>query len=230
MLSARLVLFDIDGTLLLTGGAGMRGMNRAFEETFRVKGAFDGIPMPGRTDSIILADALARLSLETAGDALERFRERYYAFLREEIERPGPGKGVLPGVQPLLDALHARPDVFLAVLSGNFSGAARIKLEYFGLDRYFACGAYGEDATDRNALVEIAVGRARSAGAPPVGPRDVIVVGDTPLDVACAVAAGARSVAVATGGYSVDALRRSGAEVVFATFRDTGAFLRVLRE
>ena len=121
------------------------------------------------------------------------------------------GKQVLPGILPLLDALEASPRSFLGLLTGNYAEAAEVKLGHFDLWRYFRCGAFGEDAHDRNHLVPIALDRARACGlAPAIAADRVVVVGDTPRDVACAHAHGARIVAVATGEYSAGAVARRG--------------------
>lgn len=223
---ARLLLFDIDGTLVLTGGAGVRAMTRAFEDLFGVSDAFAGIPMPGRTDAWILADAAATHAVPPP--ALDRFVDVYVDHLAREIEAPGPRKGVMPGVRALLDRLSARDDVYLALLTGNYERAARVKLEHFGLWRYFRCGAFGDAAPDRNGLLSKALERVRTCGGPAVGAADVVVIGDTPLDVACAAAGGARSVAVATGGYDIETLRRSGADVVLEDLSDTETALSAL--
>jgi phosphoglycolate phosphatase-like HAD superfamily hydrolase len=111
----------------------------------------------------------------------------------------------MPGIRPLLDTLASRDDVYLALLTGNYQKAARLKLEHFDLWRYFPCGAFADDAADRNSLLPKALERIRACGGPSVGPPDVIVVGDTPHDVACALAAGARPVGVATGSFSAGA-------------------------
>ena len=223
-----IVLFDIDGTLIRTGGAGVRAMARAFEDLFGVARAFDGIPMAGRTDKSILQDAAARARLEIGPQVVTRFRARYCDRLVEALPESGHVSNVLPGVRPLLETLARRPDVFLALLTGNCEQGAKLKLEYFDLWRYFSCGAFGDEASDRNTLFAVALRRARECGAPDLPPNDVIVVGDTELDVACAAAAGARSVAVATGRSDSAALRRSGAHVVFEDLRDTDAFLNLL--
>jgi phosphoglycolate phosphatase len=224
-----LVLFDIDGTLVLTGGAGMRAMNRACEDLVGHGNALDGIQLAGRTDWIILQDAAARVGREMHRDLLHELRERYVDHLREEILERGRGvKAVMPGIREALDALSARPDVALGLLTGNFLEGARIKLEHFDLWKYFRCGAYGDDASDRNALVPIAVRRAREAGLADVVSERVIVVGDTPHDIACAQAAGARSVGVATGSYTAEQLRACGADVVFQDLSDTPAFLNAI--
>src|SRR5262245_26104691 len=214
VVTQHVILFDIDGTLVLTGGAGGRAMARAFEELAGVPDAFRDIPMPGRTDSWILSDAAVVHGIDRA--ALARFRDVYLTHLLVELEQPGPKKGIMPGVRRLLDRLEERPDVSRAPLTGNFEEAARAKLEHFDLWRYFRCGAFGDDAPDRNRLLPRALARIRECGGPAASAGETTVVGDTPLDIACAAVAGARSVAVATGGYDVDALRAAGADVVFA--------------
>jgi phosphoglycolate phosphatase len=225
----KLVLFDIDGTLVLTGGAGLRAMTRACEEIVGHADALDGIPVAGRTDWIILHDTLTRLGRDLDRQLFDSLRDRYVEHLRHEIQQAGKGfNGALPGVQTLLDALHPRQDVHLALLTGNFAAGARIKLERFDLWRYFRCGAYGDDAADRNALVPVAIERAAACGIPAVAPADVIVVGDTPHDVACAKAAGALSIGVATGTFTAAELRACGAAEVFDTLSDTADVLRRL--
>jgi phosphoglycolate phosphatase len=230
VLQHQLVLFDIDGTLVVTGGAGQRAMNRAFTDVFGIPDAFKRIEIEGRTDTSILGDAFEGQGM-TAGPAEVRaFRERYLECLREEVPRPGRNKRVLPGIGALLEALDPEPQVFLGLLTGNFADAAEIKLGHFDLWRYFRCGAFGEDAHDRNHLVPVALDRARTCGLPAhVEAADVVVIGDTPRDVACAHAHGARVVAVATGQFDRAALERAGAEVVFEDFSDTEAALRALK-
>jgi phosphoglycolate phosphatase-like HAD superfamily hydrolase len=225
---SHIILFDIDGTLVLTGGAGGRAMRRAFHDVFHVDNAFDGIPMPGRTDSSLINEALSRAGLVYEESRVGHFRARYFNHLADALQEPHPGKRVMPGVPELLDVLSQCDDVFLGLLTGNFGPSARLKLLHFDLWRYFKCGAFGEDAEDRNLLVPIAVERARSHGAKVTDAERVIVVGDTPLDVACAVAAGARAVAVATGPADVTTLRRSGAHEVFEDLSNIEAFLKLL--
>jgi len=225
----KLVLFDIDGTLVLTGRAGIRAMNRACEEVIGHVGALDGIPVAGRTDWIILHDALGAIGHALDDDLFARLRDAYVGHLEEAIAEPGEGvKAVMPGIRPLLDTLAARPDVFLALLTGNFERSARIKLAHFDLWRYFRCGAFGDDAADRNALVPFALERANGCGLEAIPPESIFVIGDTPHDVACARAVGAVPIAVATGTFTVDQLRASGAGIVFEDLSDTDAVLRVI--
>jgi phosphoglycolate phosphatase-like HAD superfamily hydrolase len=224
-----LLLFDVDGTLMLSGGAGTRALACAFQEIFGVADAFRNARIAGRTDYWVLAEALAANDVDPAPAEMARFSETYVKHLRREIQQPGPRKGIMPGVLQLLDALAARPGVHLALLTGNFREGARVKLEYFGLWRYFRGGAFGDDVPDRNLLLPLAVKEASEDGAGPLDPSDVVVVGDTPLDIACAASGQARCVAVATGDYDRTALRAAGAEVVFDDLTDTAAVLRALK-
>jgi len=203
-------------------------MTLAFDELFSVRDAFRGVPMAGRTDAGILADAAAAHGIRNDAPELARFPHRYVHYLTQELDKPGPRKGIMPGVRPLLDALAARDDIHLALLTGNFEAGAQIKLQYFDLWHYFRGGAFGDDAPERNRLLPRAVVHVAQCGGPTVAARDAVVVGDTPLDVACAQASGARSIAVATGSHSVEQLRAAGADVVFEDFSDTAAVLRVL--
>ena len=205
-------------------------MNRAFDDLFGIAHAFDGIQMAGRTDRWILDDAAARAGIVLSDDGAERFYDRYCARLLEALPEPTEHQGVLPGVQDLLETIDGRADVFPALLTGNSEAGARIKLEHFDLWKFFRCGAYGDAVIDRNHLFTVAVERARACGAPAVQPADVVVVGDTVLDVACAQAAGARAVAVATGPSDAETLRGSGADLVMPDLSDTDAFLRFISE
>jgi phosphoglycolate phosphatase-like HAD superfamily hydrolase len=224
-----LVLFDIDGTLVLTGGAGLRAMAQAFEDLFDVPDAFRGMPMAGRTDAWILSDAAAAHGIPPDSSALARFPDIYLRHLAVEIEKPHPRKMMMPGVRELLDALARRDDVYVALLTGNYEATARVKLEHFNLWRYFPCGAFGDGAADRNGLVPKALARVAAAGGPVFTTRDAVVIGDTPLDVACAKVHAARSVGVATGPHGVDELRNAGADVVFADLSETQAVLAAIR-
>jgi phosphoglycolate phosphatase len=145
-----------------------------------------------------------------------------------EILDRRPRFGIMPGVRELLDALAPRDDVFLALLTGNYEAGARLKLEHFDLWRYFRCGAFGDNAPDRNRLMPRALARVEACGVPFVA-ADAVVIGDTPLDIACARAGGARSIGVATGSHSVDDLRNADADDVFEDLSDTEAVLRAVR-
>lgn len=225
-----LILFDIDGTLCLTGRAGWRAMNRACHEVVGTDDAMANVEFAGRTDWSILTDVMAKYGRTVDAALLADLRDRYVRHLADEIQHPGTGvKDVMPGINPLLEQLQGRDDVALALLTGNFLEGARIKLEYFDLWKYFPCGAFGGDASSRNDLVPIALTRARQCGIVNGEPSKVLVVGDTPNDVECALVAGATPVGVATGGYSAADLRAAGAEIVFQDLADIDSFLGLLR-
>jgi len=222
------LLFDIDGTLIATGGAGGRAMARAFQDVFGFSNGLGSISMAGRTDAWIVAQMAAEHGLDYDAGRFRAFHDSYVRALSEEVLAPGPHKGVLPGVRRLLDTLVSRDNAYLALLSGNFMRGAQIKLEYFDLWRYFKAGAYGDDAHDRNGLLWKALANIESVGGPKARPSDVTVIGDTPLDIAVAVAGGTRSIGVATGNYDVETLMESGADVAFASLDDVDAVLNAL--
>src|ERR1051325_11508200 len=160
-------------------------MTRAFEDLYGVANAFNGVPFNGRTDAWIVSQA-ARVNGVTA-EALESFKPLYLQYLSEELEKPGPRKGVMPGVRELLDALARRSDVFLALLTGNFEKGAEIKLQHFDLWRYFPCGAFGDSVHDRNGLLPVALESVAGSGGPRAMAADAVIIGDTPLDVGVAL-------------------------------------------
>jgi phosphoglycolate phosphatase-like HAD superfamily hydrolase len=225
-----LVLFDIDGTLVHTAGAGIRGMNAAFRDLHGTSGALDTVPIAGRTDRVIVHDAFRRAGIEPTQARIEALRDAYIAHLATEMTRTPEGPfGTLPGVEPLVAALAARPDVVVALLTGNFERGAEVKLSRFDLWRPFAFGAFGDRHLDRRDLVPLALERARDAGLH-VDAARTIVIGDTPLDVDCACAHGARALAVATGQYTADDLTRAGAAMTVATLAELDAAGRWIDE
>jgi phosphoglycolate phosphatase-like HAD superfamily hydrolase len=196
---------------------------------FGVARAFAGVELAGRTDPLIVRDALTRHGT-VPSQRLPEFRERYFVRLAEQMRSGAPAARALPGVRALLHRLHRRGDTVLGLLTGNFEPSARLKLEPFGLWHYFQCGAFGDDAPDRNGLVPVALGRAAACGHQGLTAERTIVIGDTPHDVACATVHGARSLAVATGGFTMDVLRDAGAEGVLNDFSDTAAAIALIDE
>lgn len=221
----KVVLFDIDNTLLYTGGAGSVAMTRAFEELYGVPNGFSGVEFSGRTDLFILEGGLRLHGVEgTASDHLDAFTARYYALLPESIEKCRADGRVMPGFPQLVQALTAS-GATVGLATGNFSRAGYIKLESYGLGGLFAGGGFGETSLDRADVVADAI-RVVANGAVP---GDIVVVGDTPHDITAAAANGARGVGVATGRDSVDVLRECGAVEVFPDFADwEGAAQRLL--
>ncbi len=224
-----LILFDIDGTLLLSGRAGLRAMTRAFADTFGITNAFEGQSFGGRTDSYLVSTALRANGMPDTPEQHERFRQIYIPLLAEEIEHPGTGhKGLMPGARELLEALGRHHHLHLALLTGNYREAAELKLQHFELWHFFEWGAFSDDAADRNALVPIARRRAETYDIPGEALERVIVIGDTPHDIECARVAGAKSIAVATGGFTVEQLREAGADEVLPDLSDTARVLTLL--
>jgi phosphoglycolate phosphatase len=222
----KFLLFDIDGTLIDSGGAGKRSLNLAFEELFSVRDAFSTVSMAGKTDSQILGEACALHGVDSGNGVVPQFYRTYIRHLNEQI---GKGKGhVKPGLREALEILKDRKDFVLGLLTGNIEEGAAIKLGHFGLWSYFVTGAFGSDEEDRNKLLPIAVEKLFRRISVSVPPGNCVVIGDTPRDVACAKPYGAFSVGVATGPYSAEALSAAGADVVFEDLSDTKSFLTVL--
>ncbi len=216
----KLILFDIDGTLMDSGGAGTRSMNLAFEELFSVRDAFRGIPMAGRTDIRIMKDSLRKHGLDSENENIGLLCDAYIRRLRRELETSK--KALKPGIAKSLGVLSAMDRVFLGLLTGNIEAGARIKLNSFGLNRYFPFGAFGDDHEDRNRLLPIAVERFGDIQHERIDYRDCVVIGDTPRDVECAKIHGAYSIAVATGPYSYETLLSSDADLVLRDISEMG--------
>ena len=189
-------LFDVDGTLVHTEGAGRAALEEAFRDVFGVPDALEGVPLAGRTDPLIVGDALKQHGVSFANGDRERFWSRAEVHLARLLSPPRGG--VFAGVRELLDALEVEPAHVRALLTGNMPPFAKLKLSAFGLFERFAFGTYGSDGPDRPAMARVAV--ARAAERYGAEASRCVVVGDTELDIACARAAGARAVAVATGG------------------------------
>ncbi len=207
---------------MLTDGAGRAALRRALERTYGTTGPLAGYDFHGKTDPQIVVELLRGAGVEEA-----EIRRRlpsvwpvYLEALELELEdrRARSRIVLLPGVKELLAALESRPQIRLGLLTGNIEPAARLKLAAAGVSARFDVGAYGSDSEVRVEIARIAVARCRAAsGAAPT----VVVVGDTPEDIACARAVGATSVAVATGRHGVAELEAAGADVVFRDFSDT---------
>jgi len=223
------LLFDIDGTLLLSGGAGVRAMTRAFERVFGITDAFASSDLAGRTDTFILSSAFRAAGLPDIPENHDRFRKTYIDILAVEIDAPSSSRReLMPGIMPLLRALRAHDSSELALLTGNFETAAYIKLRSFGIADFFPWGAFGEESAERAELARVAMRRAEERAIPPHVRAHTIVIGDTPHDVDCARAIGARVLAVATGSYSVEQLTAAGADVVLPDLSDTDHVVELL--
>jgi len=232
----RLVLFDIDGTLLWTDGAGRRAIHRALLDEVGTAGPIEGYRFDGKTDPQIVSELLGLAGHPGATDAaaIAAVCRRYVALLETELAKPTQRTRLLDGVAPLLAALEAHEAggaALVGLLTGNVEPGAALKLRSAGLDpARFAVGAYGSDSGHRPDLPAVAMRRAAARTGRTFAGRDTVIVGDTPDDVACARPHGARAVAVATGSYGIAALRAAGASHVFADLTDTPAVVAALLE
>lgn len=230
----RLILFDIDGTLLWTNGAGRRAIGRALLDVAGVAGPIDEYRFDGKTDPQIVREllTLAGHAAAASADRIDAVCRRYLELLTIELAKPEHATRVFPGVAALLRALEpheAAGRALVGLLTGNLEAGATLKLRSAGMDRArFAVGAFGSDSGRRSDLPAVAAERAACLVGRPFTGADMVIIGDTPDDVACGRPLGACAVAVATGFYDVAALRAAGATHVFEHLGDTAAVLEAL--
>jgi phosphoglycolate phosphatase len=219
------VLFwDIDGTLLTTAKGGMFAWDDAVKEVTGRDFKLESMRIPGMTDYQIAVRTLESLGLPADGDMLERLVRRYEALLPTSL--PRKIGHVLPNVRPILENLAPRDDVRSYLLTGNTRGGAHAKLTHYGLWSFFPDGAFAEDALERSTIARRAMALARRTG--PLSETDAFVIGDTPHDIDCANAIGVRTIAVATGGYSVEELQAHGPWRLFEELPPADDFLRLI--
>jgi phosphoglycolate phosphatase len=224
----KLLLFDIDQTLVNTGGAGLRALDRACQKLFQIDHAMEGVSPHGKTDPAIVREIL-RVRLANASPSvveIETVLEAYLSFLKDEVHL-SPAYRVLPGIISVLDELVARDDTVVGLATGNIEMGGRVKLERADLNRYFEFGGFGSDSEDRTELVRAAARRASDKNGTDFTPSNVFVIGDTPLDIDAGKRAGFKTVGVATGSYSRENLLASGATFAVSDFeRGRDYFLR----
>ncbi len=225
----KLILFDIDGTILWTDGAGRRAMQASLLEHFGTAGP-ESYRYDGKTDAQIVRESMRACGIDDdrIDQGIPLVLEAYLTRLDTELSTPGRSLRRFEGVLELLDALEARPDRVLGLLTGNLARGAARKLSAVGVaPERFRLGAYGSDHEHRHELPAIALARAESLGMTFPGDR-VVIVGDTPADILCGRAIGARAIGVATGHYGVDELASHGACAVFADLTDTAAVMQAI--
>lgn len=223
----KLLLFDIDGTLIDTGGAGSRSLNISFKELFSIKDAFKDINMAGKTDIQIMKEGMMRHGIPQDESVIRKIIETYIKNLSIQIKNNN--KHLKPGIKTLLELL-SKSNYAIGLLTGNIEKGARIKLEPFGLNKYFSTGAFGSDHEDRNKLLPIAIERYDKILKKKINFKDCIIIGDTPRDVYCAKPYGARCIAVSTGPYSYSSLLEAGADFVMKDLSDVNTFLNKIKE
>ncbi|HWP91589.1 MAG TPA: HAD family hydrolase [Thermodesulfobacteriota bacterium] len=223
----KLILFDIDGTILLTGGAAVRAVNRAFEKLFRIPNAMDGIRADGKTDPIILREIFNRnLGRDYEPEEASIVYKEYVLFLGEEIT-DSSGFKIMPGVTQLIKTLSIEQGLTLGLATGNIEEGARIKLKRTGLDSYFKFGGFGSDSEERNQLIRIAIERGKALFNHKKEFEAAFVIGDTPFDIIHGREAGAKVVAVATGSYSARELEKYDPDFLFEDFSDFKSVLKI---
>jgi phosphoglycolate phosphatase-like HAD superfamily hydrolase len=220
-LSKRLLLFDIDGTLVDTRGAGVRAMSDVLRGQFGIEDGLRDVEVAGRTDTGIVRQAFRKAEIEASEENLRRFFDSYAQFLAREL--PWRDGRLLPGIEKLLPRLQAHDGNVLALLTGNIERAAQLKLEHYGVWNFFEFGAFADDHDDRNQLGPFAQKRAREKHLVDFRADEIDVIGDTPHDVACGKAIGARTIAVATGTFSGEQLAAHAPDHVVADFSEVDA-------
>jgi len=219
----RLYLFDIDGTLITSGGAGERALREAMRTRFGVEEDLKSIVLAGATDSLIARELLVKNGIEPDAANVAGLLDSYLASLVEQM--PAHAGRLMPGITGLLEALAARPECVLGLLTGNLAKGAEIKLTHYGVWHYFEFGAFADDSHDRNDLGHFARARAAEAHGIDFPPERIYILGDTPRDIACARAVGARAVAIATGDYPAAALAAESPDFLFEDLSDTETVL-----
>src|SRR5712691_4253873 len=195
----RLLLFDIDGTLIHSGGAGVHALKLTLAKRFGIADDLHDIEIAGMTDSGIVVSILKKHKIPVTNENISAFLDSYVRFLSLELPRR-EGK-LLPGVLELLEKLKSRPHLVLALLTGDVSRGAQLKLEHYGVWHFFEFGAFADDHHDRNRLGSFARARAREKHGQVFDVGQIDVIGDTPRDIACGKAIGARTIAIATGTW-----------------------------
>ena len=222
----KLLLWDIDGTILHTGKAGETALSHAMEKLHGISRGLQGLEIAGRTDKWIVEQLLAREGLAHGEGEIARFLDVYVERLAEEL--PRRHGGLHPGVLGILEEAHRRPDLVQGLLTGNIEKGARLKLCRYGVNHFFEFGAFADDSPVRNELGPHAKRRARDRHGEDFPPERIYIIGDTPHDVACARAIGAKAIAVATGSFSVEQLRECGADAVFTDLGHPETFFQLL--
>ena len=222
----KLLLWDIDGTILHTGKAGEAALGHAMEKLHGMTRGLQGLEIAGRTDKWIVEQLLAREGLPHGEREIARFLDEYVERLAEEL--PRRQGGLHPGILGILEEAHRRPDLVQGLLTGNIEKGARLKLSRYGVNHFFEFGAFADDSSVRNELGPHAQRRAHARHGEEFPPERIYIIGDTPHDVACARAIGAKAIAVATGSFSVEQLQACGADAVFTDLAHPERFFRLL--
>jgi len=224
----KLLLFDLDWTLIYTGGAGVLALDHAFEKIFGIADAMKTVSPDGKTDPAICREMISvHLNRDPREGEMEQLCQGYLKQLKVEVKK-SPGYRILPGIPQLLEALSQRTEILMGLGTGNLEGGAAIKLARANLMRYFRFGGYGSDSEDRPTVLSKGVERGVALAGHPVAPRDVVVIGDNMRDVLAGKAIGATTIAVASGPMSKEELAKTSPDHLFKDLSDTAAVMKVL--
>lgn len=225
----KILLFDVDGTLIRTGGAGITALLKAFKLHYDLDNPLKEVTVAGNTDPNIFREAISKKRSGKFPSPKEEqiFFKSYLDFLKEEI-RISKKYRVLPGIEEILIQSSTIPYIYVGLGTGNLEEGAKIKLERGGLNPYFTFGGFGSDSSNRDEVLKIAVQKAEIKHDISITPRDIYVIGDTPRDIISARAIGAKAVGVATGGYNVEALNQYNPDTVFEDFNETSLFFEFI--
>jgi len=225
-IARKLLLWDIDGTILHTGKAGETALGRAMEKLYGINRGLQGLEIAGRTDKWIVEQLLGRDGKPNGLEEVGQFLDVYVELLADEL--PRRNGGLHPGILGILEEAHKRPELVQALLTGNIEKGARLKLTRYGVNHFFDFGAFADDSSIRNELGPHAKRRAKEKHGEEFPAERIFVIGDTPHDVACARAIGAKAIAVATGSFTKRQLKDCGADAVFTDLAHPKAFFDLL--
>lgn len=227
MNDSKLLLFDIDGTIITSGGAGERALKCSLRDQFGIEDDLKTIEIAGRTDSGIVRQICRKFGLQETPENFTKFLDGYLHHLADLL--PKTEGRLLPGIIPLLEALKPRPDIVLGLLTGNLERGAELKLKHYAVWHYFEFGAFADDHHDRNELGRFACSRALERRGVEYPPERIYVLGDTPHDITCARAFGAKAVAIATGNFTREQLAQHNPDYLFDDLSDLNAVISIFQ-
>ncbi len=223
----KLLIWDIDGTLISSKGCGRRAMDKTFATLYNIENGFDNITMAGRLDYSIVKDAFINNNI--AFNDISKFLNKYENILREELN-VHPSPLILPGVLDILTKTSEYSNVFHVLGTGNCEVGARLKLSHLGLDKFFEIGGFGDDDLQRWEIIQRAITNAEHHYKMKFANNDIYVIGDTPADIECGKRLNVRSVAVATGSYDYEELIQYSPDYLLYDLTEIKVFLELIAE
>ncbi len=230
MKKPKALLFDVDGTLIRTGGAGIRSLLRSFKLIYNLENPLEGVTIAGNTDPCIFRDIMVYQTNKSPSlEEEKKFLNQYLQFLQEEIS-VSEGYKVLPGIVEILKQAFDMPHLLIGLGTGNLEEGAKIKLERGGLNSYFSFGGFSSDSHHRPEILKMAVKKAEKKFGVQLSPEEVIVIGDTPRDLSAARAIGAKAICVATGGYTFEDLKACNPDHLMKDFENVDEFFEFVNQ